>query len=457
MTSFCNKTTNVDLDELRQRVCEKQMVQKHDYDSRKYVNDVQINVNDWVLIKKPYKVSKGTSKFSLPVKVIKVTKYSVLLEGKGWWNRNCVVPISSPQAEIFKHVYAGREDDTSSSSTFIEDPARKRTEDRRTGHENGSNYCQVENSCDDHESNSAPFPVADPVYTRRNRSAFGSARGAQESFWWCRWGTSRNSSSIGSPLQPGEKARLPASRAGQRHRWWNGRPDWCASVRAGVGLVKPQRQQEPICYWHRCKKVTFQGPESEMKKRKEKEVIKTLKAEEEMKKCKVMVTLDPDTAHPRLLLSEGGRHVRWTGTAQPLLVTPKRFTSSLCVPGIEGFTSGRHYWEVQLLQEGGGWTVGVATESVERKRGITWSPEGGVWAVRRGWDGRYRALTSTETPLSPRERPLKLGVYLDYEEGRLSMYNADSMELLYTFFQTPFTHRLFPIFCLWVGAELRLV
>ncbi|XP_069075163.1 E3 ubiquitin-protein ligase TRIM39-like [Pleurodeles waltl] len=207
----------------------------------------------------------------------------------------------------------------------------------------------------------------------------------------------------------------------------------------------------------RCKKVTFQGPQSEMKKRKEKEVIKTLKAEEEMKKCKVMVTLDPDTAHPRLLLSEGGRHVRWTGTAQPLLVTPKRFTSSLCVPGIEGFTSGRHYWEVQLLQEGGGWTVGVATESVERKRGITWSPEGGVWAVRRGWDGRYRALTSTETPLSPRERPLKLGVYLDYEEGRLSMYNADSMELLYTFFQTPFTHRLFPIFCLWVGAELRLV
>ncbi|KAJ1177919.1 hypothetical protein NDU88_003171 [Pleurodeles waltl] len=162
MSSFCNKATNVDLNELRQRVYEKQMVQKHDYDSRRCVNDVQINVNDWVLIKKPYKVSKGTSRFSLPVKVIKVTKYSVLLEGKGWWNRNCVVRISSPQAEIFKRVYAGQEDDASSGSTFIEDPAQKT-------HENRSNHCQLENSCDEHEPITSLCPASDPVYTRSHR------------------------------------------------------------------------------------------------------------------------------------------------------------------------------------------------------------------------------------------------------------------------------------------------
>ncbi|XP_078542621.1 E3 ubiquitin-protein ligase TRIM39-like [Lissotriton helveticus] len=194
----------------------------------------------------------------------------------------------------------------------------------------------------------------------------------------------------------------------------------------------------------RCEEVKFQVPEN-------------------IKKYKVMVTLDPDTAHPQLRLSEGERRVRWTGIAQPLMDTPKRFTSWPCVLGSEGFTSGRHYWEVQLLQEGG-LTVGVAAESVERKGQITWSPEGGVWAVER-WKGQYRALTSPETPLSPREEPLKLGVYLDYKGGRLSLYNADSMELLYTFPRTPFTHRLFPFFCLqdrgflyvWVGAEMRLV
>ncbi|KAJ1109679.1 hypothetical protein NDU88_007039 [Pleurodeles waltl] len=35
MSPLCNKATNVDLSELRQRVYEKQMVQKHDYDSRR--------------------------------------------------------------------------------------------------------------------------------------------------------------------------------------------------------------------------------------------------------------------------------------------------------------------------------------------------------------------------------------------------------------------------------------
>ncbi|XP_078497877.1 E3 ubiquitin-protein ligase TRIM39-like [Lissotriton helveticus] len=188
----------------------------------------------------------------------------------------------------------------------------------------------------------------------------------------------------------------------------------------------------------RCNNVKIQSPEM-------------------MKIYKVMVTLDPDTAQPRLLLSEGGRRVRWTDTAQTLTDTPKRFTSFWpCVLGSEGFTSGRHYWEVQLLREGALWHVGVAAESVDRKGEITWSPEAGVWAVER-WKGQYSALTSPETPLSPCDKPLKLGVYLDYEGGLLSLYNADSMELLYSFPQAPFTERLFPYFWLSGGAELRLV
>ncbi|XP_078496456.1 E3 ubiquitin-protein ligase TRIM39-like [Lissotriton helveticus] len=174
-----------------------------------------------------------------------------------------------------------------------------------------------------------------------------------------------------------------------------------------------------------------------------------------MKGCKVMVTLDPDTAHSELVLSEMRRRVRDTDTAPTMPDTPKRFTKFSCVLGSQGFTSGKHYWEVQLLQEGEEWEVGVAAESVNRKGVITWSPEGGVWALE-GCHGDYKALTSPQTPLFPLQKPLKLGVYLDYEGGRLSLYNADSMELLYTFLQTPFTQRLFPFFYLW-GAELRMV
>ncbi|XP_078497088.1 E3 ubiquitin-protein ligase TRIM39-like [Lissotriton helveticus] len=183
--------------------------------------------------------------------------------------------------------------------------------------------------------------------------------------------------------------------------------------------------------------------------------VKIRSAEMVVKIYKVMVTLDPDTAYPELLLSEGGRRVRRMDTAQPLPDTPERFTNYRCVLGSEGFTSGRHYWEVQLLQEGDGWHMGVAAESVDRKQYFTWSPKGGVWAVG-WWKSQYRALTSPETPLSPAENPLKLGMYLDHEAGRLSLYNADSMELLYSYPQAPFTQRLFPYFWLGRGAELKL-
>ncbi|XP_069077184.1 E3 ubiquitin-protein ligase TRIM39-like [Pleurodeles waltl] len=209
----------------------------------------------------------------------------------------------------------------------------------------------------------------------------------------------------------------------------------------------------------RCKKVKFQGPEQEMKKRKEQGtnigIVKIQKPEEDIKKYKVMVRLDSDTAHPKLRLSEGRKRVRVTQNELPLPDTPKRFSFIyLCVLGKEGFTSGIHYWEVQLPQEGH-WAVGVATESLERKGLITWSPEGGVWAVQ-GCNGQYWTRTNPDTPLSPREEPLILGVYLDYEGGLVSLYNADSMELLYTFQETAFTERLFPFFCPFWG-ELRLV
>ncbi|XP_078497942.1 E3 ubiquitin-protein ligase TRIM39-like [Lissotriton helveticus] len=177
---------------------------------------------------------------------------------------------------------------------------------------------------------------------------------------------------------------------------------------------------------------------------------------EVVKSYEVMVTLDPDTAHPRLLLSEGWRRVRGKGTTQTLVDTPKRFMCWPCVLGSEGFTSGRHYWKVQLLQEGEAWILGVAVESVNRKGFVTWSPEEGVWALQC-WKGHYKALTSPPTSLSPREKPLKLGLYLDYEGGWMSLYNANSWELLHTFPQARFTERLFPCFYLWGRAEVMLV
>nr|XP_025036309.1 zinc finger protein RFP-like [Pelodiscus sinensis] len=141
------------------------------------------------------------------------------------------------------------------------------------------------------------------------------------------------------------------------------------------------------------------------------------------------VTLDPDTAHPQLILSEDRKHVRWEETQQYLPDSPERFDTEPCVLGHEGFTSGRHYWEVEVGAEGG-WVVGVARESVRRK-GLV-SPEEGIWAVGCVL-GEFWALTSPATPLPLSWVPSKLWVCLDCDQGQVTFIDAGAEAPIFIF------------------------
>ncbi|CAM5158532.1 unnamed protein product, partial [Eretmochelys imbricata] len=168
-------------------------------------------------------------------------------------------------------------------------------------------------------------------------------------------------------------------------------------------------------------------------------------------KIKANVTLDPDTAHPQLVLSEGGKSVRWGDTRQRLPDNPERFDSWPCVLGCEGFTAGRHCWEV----EGGGyWAVGVARESVGRKGGISRSPEGGIWAVER-WGDQFRALSSPVTPLPRSRAPSRIWVCLDCDRGQVTFIDAGDEAPIFTFPPGSVPgERIRP--WLWVGWGTRL-
>ncbi|XP_065420655.1 butyrophilin subfamily 1 member A1-like isoform X2 [Chrysemys picta bellii] len=143
------------------------------------------------------------------------------------------------------------------------------------------------------------------------------------------------------------------------------------------------------------------------------------------------VTLDPDTAHPELVLSEDRKTVRWENKWQDLPNNPERFNCWECVLGCEGFTSGRHCWEVEV-GDGRYWAVGVARESVGRKGQISHSPEGGIWAVE--WcRGQFRALTSPETPLPLNRAPSRIRVCLDCDRGQVTFIDAGDEAPIFTF------------------------
>ncbi|XP_058874322.1 butyrophilin subfamily 1 member A1-like isoform X2 [Acipenser ruthenus] len=162
----------------------------------------------------------------------------------------------------------------------------------------------------------------------------------------------------------------------------------------------------------------------------------------------VDVTLDPDTAHRRLILSAEGKRVRLGEAWQDLPANPERFDYWECVLGREGYTSGRRYWQVQV---GGNrdWRLGVSRESARRKGDFSMIPQQGYWTVEwNGYRDAFTALTDPQTPLPRSLKPQKLGVYLDYEEGQLSFYNVETRSHIYTFTDMKFNpnEKLYPFF-----------
>ncbi|KAM7006159.1 uncharacterized protein LKV04_002772 [Tautogolabrus adspersus] len=150
------------------------------------------------------------------------------------------------------------------------------------------------------------------------------------------------------------------------------------------------------------------------------------------------VILDPNSAHPELILSEDLTRVRF-GEKKQLPDNPERF-DIVSVLGSEGFNSGTHSWDVDV---GGckGWTLGVIAESFHRKGGS----QSGHWRIWFSFGLGYSARSSPNpaTALVVQKKLEKVRVKLDWDRGTLSFFDADAKTHIHTFTDT-FTERLFP-------------
>uniref|UniRef100_A0A3B4X630 E3 ubiquitin-protein ligase TRIM39-like n=1 Tax=Seriola lalandi dorsalis TaxID=1841481 RepID=A0A3B4X630_SERLL len=164
-----------------------------------------------------------------------------------------------------------------------------------------------------------------------------------------------------------------------------------------------------------------------------------------MQKYAVDVVLDPDTAHPNIVLSADGKQAGRGELLHVVPDNPQRFDPVICVIGKKGFLSGRFYFQVAVGTKTF-WDMGVVKESVNRKGMITSKPENGYWTVRLRNGDEYRALDSPSVLISLKEKPQTVGVFTDYEERTVSFFNVESRSHIYTFTGCLFTERIFPFF-----------
>ncbi|XP_077349540.1 E3 ubiquitin-protein ligase TRIM58-like [Lithobates pipiens] len=161
------------------------------------------------------------------------------------------------------------------------------------------------------------------------------------------------------------------------------------------------------------------------------------------------ILLDVNTAHNNLQISDDMKTVSRSNIEQNRPETPERFQSWAQVLSSQRFSSGRHYWEVDV-SESEDYMIGMCYPSIERRGEQSWIGDNkkswGLWR-NIGWCSLRH--DNKQIIISPDPSSNRVRIYVDYEAGRLSFYDlCDPIRHLHTF-TTTFTEPLHA--GLWVG------
>ncbi|KAM4640588.1 butyrophilin subfamily 1 member A1-like isoform 2-T2 [Discoglossus pictus] len=166
------------------------------------------------------------------------------------------------------------------------------------------------------------------------------------------------------------------------------------------------------------------------------------------------VLFDPLTNFHGLLISPDLRVISTTSVVQNLEFNPERFDTEPCCLATPAFSTNTHYWETEIQERDGMfWSLGIAKKSVRRTGGQRESPESGIWAIRATPDYLY-GLSEPPVIINPSQRPHIVGTFLDYENGTVSFYDAQSFERLFQF-DIEFLEAVYPFY--YVGTGMTFV
>ncbi|XP_016116302.1 tripartite motif-containing protein 16-like [Sinocyclocheilus grahami] len=174
------------------------------------------------------------------------------------------------------------------------------------------------------------------------------------------------------------------------------------------------------------------------------------------------LTLDPNTAHTELILSEENREVTRVEEDQPYPDHPDRFDEwpqVLCRESV----CGRCYWEIEW--SGDNVLISVSYKSISRKGGVecVFGYNDQSWSLicsHYRYSFRHND-TLNVLPVKPISRRIRgfnyvrrIGVFVDHSAGTLSFYSvSDTMRHIHTV-QTTFTQPLYPGFTVYGSVKL---
>ncbi|XP_042593618.1 zinc-binding protein A33-like isoform X1 [Cyprinus carpio] len=154
------------------------------------------------------------------------------------------------------------------------------------------------------------------------------------------------------------------------------------------------------------------------------------------------VTLDPDTASGKLLVSQDCTSVQYVEMKLDVFDNTKRLHDGVLAS--QGFSSGVHCWDTEV-GDNNNWTLAVMGETVNRKKKCKMNAKNRFWCFRNV-NGKYKKGKKPVSDIDSNERPNIIRLQLAFDKGELRFIDPSKNRSLCTY-TGGFPEKVFPYFC----------